>query len=340
MGTTLRKRAAAAAVCTAITAAGSPTAMAETTWRVQVWGPKRASAQAYEWYAKEVTAKTGGQLRFDFSYDKGKPTESLEALKSGANEAGYVCAQYYADKVPLSGVIELPMFAPDNISTLGRVELALADHAAIQAELKKWNARILLPVPLPPFQLMGTRRIAKVEDFKGAKLRIAPEMGRILDDYGASYRVMAVPDAVAAMKSGEIDTIALPPFAFAAYKVQDAAKYITDKISLGTPFCFLAAGQKSWEALPAGTQKLMLGLREPALAQYPGIYAREDEANFAAFKRSGLEFVQFSAADRARLVAKAIKVWQLWVDEREKQGLKGREVFEFAQAKIREFNHR
>jgi hypothetical protein len=32
-----------------------------------------------------------------------------------------------------------------------------------------------------------------------------------------------------------------------------------------------------------------------------------------------------------------IKVWQAWVVEREKQGLKGGEVFEFTQAKIREF---
>ena len=41
----------------------------------------------------------------------------------------------------------------------------------------------------------------------------------------------------------------------------------------------------------------------------------------------------FSVADRARLVAKAVKVWQAWVEEREKQGLKGREVFEFTQTK-------
>ena len=48
----------------------------------------------------------------------------------------------------------------------------------------------------------------------------------------------------------------------------------------------------------------------------------------------------FSVADRARLVAKAVKVWQAWVEEREKQGLKGREVFEFTQTKIREFTRR
>ena len=151
---------------------------------------------------------------------------------------------------------------------------------------------------------------------------------------------MSIPDSVAALKNGEIDTIALPAFAFAAYNVQDSAKYVTDKISLGSPFCFLAASQKAWDALPAGVQKTMLAQREPAIAQFEDIYAREDAATTAAFKQKGLEFVSFSAADRARLVAKAIKYWQAWIEEREKQGLKGREVFEFVQAKIRESNRK
>jgi hypothetical protein len=84
----------------------------------------------------------------------------------------------------------------------------------------------------------------------------------------------------------------------------------------------------------------MLSLRQPAVAQYEEIYAAEDAPNIAAFKEKGLQFVDFSPVDRARLLAKAIKVWQAWVEEREKQGLKGKEVFEFAQAKIREFSRK
>jgi len=48
----------------------------------------------------------------------------------------------------------------------------------------------------------------------------------------------------------------------------------------------------------------------------------------------------FNPADRARLVARAIRVWQGWVEDREKQGLKGKEVFECTQAAIREAGRR
>jgi len=113
---------------------------------------------------------------------------------------------------------------------------------------------------------------------------------------------------------------------------------MTDKISLGSPLCALAVNQKAWDALPPKVQEVMSSLRQPAVAMYEEIFAREDAANLAAFKNANVEISNFSASDRARLVAKSIKHWQAWVEEREKQGLKGREVFEFVQAKIREFS--
>ena len=60
--------------------------------------------------------------------------------------------------------------------------------------------------------------------------------------------------------------------------------------------------------------------------------------NEALFRQQGLEFVSFNKTDRARLVVKAIKHWSAWVDEREKQGLRGKEVFAFTQEKIREYS--
>jgi len=333
-----RKCGVMVAAAAAASALGAP-ATAETTWRASLWSPPRAATQPFEWYAKEVAAKTGGQLKIEFAYSKGKAPEAAAVLKSGAAEMAYFCAQYFPDTMPLATVLDLPMFAPEKISVMGRVELALADHPAIQAELKQWNTKMLIPLPLPQYQLMGTRRVAKLDDFKGAKLRISGEMGKVLQEYGALISVIPSNESNAALKAGTLDVVALPyPSSFASFKIDDASKYVTEKISLGAPLCYLGASQKAWDALPAGVQKLMLSLRQPAVAQYEEIYAREDAPNIAAFKAKGLQFADFSPVDRARLLARAIKVWQAWVEEREKQGLKGKEVFEFTQAKIREFS--
>lgn len=316
-----------------------PSFAADTTWKVQVWGARRASLIPYEWYAKEVTARTHGRMKMEFSYDKGNPAEQLDLLKSGSADATYVCSQYVAAKAPLLTLLDLPMFSPDNLVAMGRTELALADHPAIEQELRAWNAKMLLPTPLPQYQLMGTRKVTRVDDLKGAKIRMSGDMGRILAQYGAEVVTFPASESAAALKSGKIELVALPyPSTFMAYKIPEASKYATENISLGAALCYLAVNIKSWEGLPADVRKVMLDLREPLIKRYPESYGVEDAAAFADFKAKGIELVKFSPVDRARLVARAIKTWDAWIDEREKQGLKGREVFEFTQQKMREYS--
>lgn len=315
----------------------APQALAAATWKATIWGQSRSSTLPFETYAKEVAAKTGGQLKIEFNYDKVKAPESADLLKSGGADAAYFCSSYFGEKMPLTTVLDLPMFAPDSIPAMGKVGLALADHAAIQEELKKWNAKMMIPVPLSQYQLMGTRPIAKIADFKGAKVRISPEMGKIFEEYGASTLMTSGNETLAALKSGAIDTASLPyPYGYAVFKVHEGSKYVTEKISLGSQLCYFAVNQKSFDALPAAQQKVLLDQRKPTVDMYEKIYAQEDAANIDLFKKKGIEFVTFNPADRARLVAKSIKYWQTWVEEREKKGLKGREVFEFTQAQIRQ----
>jgi TRAP-type C4-dicarboxylate transport system substrate-binding protein len=186
---------------------------------------------------------------------------------------------------------------------------------------------------------MGTRRIARIDDLRGAKVRISAQMGKIFEEFGATTVHMSGPEAYAALKSGTLDAFSTSyPVAFASSRIHEVSKYATDKISLGAQLCYFGVSLKAWEALPPKTRLVMQGLRQPAVARYEEIYAREDAATIASFKQQGMEFVAFHPADRARLVAKAIKYWQAWIEERDRQGLRGREVFEFTQAKAREFS--
>jgi TRAP-type C4-dicarboxylate transport system substrate-binding protein len=328
------------AVAAALAACAGHAAAAEITWKTSIWGERRSSSEPIEWYAKEVAARTGGRMKIEVAYDRNaKPTAAPDQLKSGASGGAYFCSSYYGDKMPLTSVLDLPMFAPESIPVLSRVELALADHPAIQEELRKWNVKMLVPAPLPQYQLMGTRRIARIEDLRGARVRIPAEIGKIFSEYGATTLLVGGNEAAAALKSGALDAYSTAyPVSFAAQRAHEVSKYVTDNISLGTQLCYFGVSRKAWDALPAAIQQVMQGLRPLAVAKYAEIYAREDASTIELFKKQGLEFVSFNATDRARLVARSIKVWQAWVEDREKQGLRGREVFEFTQAKIRQYS--
>jgi TRAP-type C4-dicarboxylate transport system substrate-binding protein len=323
------------AVCLLL--AGESASGAGTSWKVEIWGSRRASLGPFEWYAAEVTARTGGQMKFDIAYDKGKVTDAVPLLQSGGADATFVCTQFFAEKMRLLTLLDLPMISPASLAATGRLELAIADHPAVDAELAKSNVKVLLPAVLPQYQIMGTRRLASIDDFKGAKVRISPEMGRVLGDYGAQVIKTSTAEAAGALKEGKLDLVALPyPYAFVTNKVDEVSKYVTDSISLGSPLCFMGVSRKSWDALPAPVKKVMGELREAAVDRYEQAYAAEDAAHLARFRSRGLQFVRFDPADRTRLVAKSIKVWNAWIEEREQEGLPGREVFIFAQRKIRE----
>jgi TRAP-type C4-dicarboxylate transport system substrate-binding protein len=323
----------------AATGAVSPAPAQQATWKVAIFGPPRAVTAPIEYLAREMASKTGGQLKIEPVYGEAlsKATEMIDGIKAGAFEVGLLCASYYPGKLPLFTVLDLSMLTPDDIMAQARVQMAVAEHPAIAQEFKRWNLRMLLPGPLPQYQMMGKRRIAKVEDLKGVRVRVSGEMARVLEDYGAVKSLVPAPETYTSLERGVVDMITFPStYAFASYRLHEISKYFIDKISLGTQPCFWGVSETAWSKLPAAQQKMLLDLREPATQVGAQAYEAADAKNYADWKARGVEIIQFPAAERAKLVANAGKHWQEWIQDKEKKGLPGKGLLEFVQARIKE----
>lgn len=310
----------------------------EVTWKAALFGPPRAVTMPLDWFAKQVAEKTGGKVKIELVYGEAlaKATEMPEGLRGGAFEVAQLCASYYPGKMPLWTVFDLPMSTPDDVVHQGRVHQEAAEHPAIAAEFKRWNFRMLIPSPLPQYQIMGQRKFVKVEDFNGARIRVSGEMAKVLEAYGAVKSLVPAPEVFPSLERGVIDAATFPgTYAFASYRLHEISKYYIDKISLGSQPCFYAVSETAWNKLSKDQQKLMLDLREGALAEFARAYKAADDKNYDAFRAKGVEVVNFPAAERAKLVSNAGKFWQAWVDDMQKRGLKAREVFDFVQARTK-----
>jgi TRAP-type C4-dicarboxylate transport system substrate-binding protein len=311
----------------------------QTTWKVAIFGPPRAATASIELMAREAAARTDGRLKIEPVYGEAlsKATEMVDGLKAGAFEAALLCASYFPGKLPLFTVLDLAMLTPEDIMAQARVQMALAEHPAVAQEFKRWNIRMLIPAPLPQYQMMGKKRIVRAEDLKGVRVRVSGEMARVLEDFGAVKSLVPASEAYTSLDRGVVDMITLPAtYAFASYRIQEISKYFIDKISLGTQPCFWGASESAWATLPPAQQKLLLDLRAPAVQAAREAYARADEKNYADFKARGLEIVNFLPAERAKLTANAGTHWQEWVQDKERKGLPGKAVLEFVQARIKE----
>jgi TRAP-type C4-dicarboxylate transport system substrate-binding protein len=309
------------------------------TWKVAIFGPPRAVTAPIEYLAKEVAARTGGQLKIEPVYGEAlsKATEIIDGLKAGAFEAGMLCASYYPGKLPLFTVLDLPMLTPDDVMAQARVQMALAEHPAMAQEFKRWNLRMLLPNPLPQYQMMGRRRITRVEDLKGVRIRVSGEMARVLEDYGAVKSLVPAPETYTSLERGIVDMITFPAtYAFTSYRLHEISKYFIDKISLGSQPCFWGVSETAWSRLSSGHQSLLLELRGPSIEAGIQAYRAADEKNYSDWRARGIEIIDFPASERAKLAANAGKHWQEWIQDKEKKGLPSRALFEFVQAKIKE----
>jgi len=68
---------------------------------------------------------------------------------------------------------------------------------------------------------------------------------------------------------------------------------------------------------------------------YAAEYAKVDRKWEKIFRKK-LQFIQFPASERAKLVAEAQPVYDAWVKETEKKGLPGKEVMEYYLKKRKE----
>src|SRR3989337_1486286 len=198
IGMTMRVRTILMAVMVVGAALGAVGAEAQqtVTWKAALFGPPRALTKPMDWWAHEVATRTNGQVKIELIYGEAlaKATEIPEGLRAGAFEMGLFCAAYYPGKFPLYTVLDLPMLTPDDVRVQARAEIALGEHPALVAEMKRWNAKLLLPAPLPQYQIMGQKKITRAEDFKGLRIRVSGEMARVLEDFGAVKSLVPAPE--------------------------------------------------------------------------------------------------------------------------------------------------
>ncbi|MEL6700109.1 MAG: C4-dicarboxylate ABC transporter substrate-binding protein, partial [Pseudomonadota bacterium] len=142
--------------CVAAIAIAFGTEAMATEWNVSLWGKRRAFTEHVEKLAELVDAKTGGEFTLNISYGGlSNNRENLDGISIGAFEMAQFCAGYHRDKNPSITVLELPFLGVETLEQERKVSQALYQHPAAVADLARWNATLLMPSPLPQYNIVG-----------------------------------------------------------------------------------------------------------------------------------------------------------------------------------------
>jgi TRAP-type C4-dicarboxylate transport system substrate-binding protein len=329
-----------AALCTVMFMAGGgtvPTAHAaavtkycegpEVTWRVSLWGKRRAVTEGIEYASKAIKDATCGKFELKLYYGEqlSKSKENLDSLKVGAVDMAMVCSSYHPAKVPAVGVLDLPFLpiASGDWKTLLKVYDTLWEREELKQSLAKWNARRYLQNLLPMYEYMGRGTPPKtVEDLKGKRLRALGGMGDSARAMGAVPTTVPASETYTALQRGTVDAIGFPfTYTFNAYKLDEISDWYTSNLAAGNVNCFMADRLDAYNKLPKQYQKI---IQEVVPASYDAMikaYAEQDKKNLAKWRANPkLTEVRFSNADLEKFRARGGQpVWEKWVKDNKEE---------------------
>ncbi len=303
-----------------------------TEWNVSLWGKRRAFTEHVEKIAELVSAKTNGEFTLNISYGGlSKNKENLDGISIGAFEMAQFCAGYHRDKNPTITVMELPFLGVKDLDQEVMISREVYKHPAVVKDLARWNATLLMPSPMPQYNLIGVGGApANLSDFDGMRVRATGGLGKAMKAVGGVPTSVTATEAYNALESGVVTSVAFAPHAHMAYRTVDIAKWWTNNLNPGTVNCPVVVNTDALNDLSADKRDALLGSVDEALAYYVETYnGKTMDAWGPLLAEKGIKQVSFSDAELAKFKEKAAgPAREAWIKDMTAKGIPGQELYD------------
>jgi TRAP-type C4-dicarboxylate transport system substrate-binding protein len=280
-------------------------------------------------FMTEVTRQSGGRVKFEYfpSEQLGKSKDMLTLTLTGVTDIGFAAPAYVSDRLPLGAVAELPgTFSDPCDGTRAFLKLAregiLADR-----EYKPNQIRLLIGILLPPYQILTRPPLTGLNSIQGLKLRT----GGGLQDF-STKAIGAVPvriagaDVYESMARGTIDGLVFPLSSIEQFKLQEHVRHSTSGMNFGSFAATYVISERKWNSLPADIRALMDKVGLETSLQACRKVGDDDGPAADRLKAAGVRFIEFSAADKARVNEALRPVGQQWAKQMDDRKLPGTAV--------------
>lgn len=305
---------------------------AATEWSVSLWGKRRAFTEHVERLAELLAEKTNGEFTLNISYGGlSKNKENLDGISIGAFEMAQFCAGYHADKNPSVTVLELPFLGVQSLEQEVEVSMAVYQSDAAIADLARWNATLLMPSPLPQYNIAGKGDAPRtLADFAGMAVRATGGVGRAMAAVGAVPTSVTATEVRQALDSGVVSSVAFAPHAHMAYGTIEGAEWWTTNLNPGTVNCPVVVNTDALADLSDSEREALLGSVDEALDHYVENYNNKTMAAWGpALEERGIALVTYTDAELAAFrEAVAGPAAAAWIAENTARGLPAQELYD------------
>ena len=313
---------------------------ASVEWNVSLWGKPRAFTAHVEKLAELVADKTGGDFTLNLSYGGlSKNKENLDGISIGAFEMAQFCAGYHADKNPSITVLELPFLGVSSLEQERKISQALYKHPAAVKDLARWNATLLMPSPLPQYNIVGVGNPPrKLADYDGLSVRATGGIGAALKTIGAVPTSMSASEVRQALDSGVVKAVAFAPHAHMSFGTVETGKWWTTNLNPGTVNCPVVANTDALAGLSSKHRDALLGSIDESLDHYIASYNGKTMDRWGpTLNDKGIQNVTYGDAELAAFrKAAAGPAAESWIKANNAKGLPAQELYDFVTGMIKD----
>lgn len=251
---------------------------------------KRFNARAKGEYAIEVYP--GGALA--------KLPEYFDAVRTGTVEMALAPWGFFSFLDPRLGAIEAPFLITNNEAGAYVAKAALPLYDQILQE--KFNTKGLGLINLAGVELMSTKPVKKLEDWKGLMVAaLSPPTASLIKDLGGSPVTIMWTDMYESLQKKVVDAATQGTHGAIAMKITDVCKHSTLFFGLGSWNGF-SINLDVWKKMPPNIQKILQEEVTASVDWMHKLMPKLDEDDVKFMKQNKVEVYLVPAAERERWV--------------------------------------
>ncbi len=321
--------------------AGAGVAQAETSLFFGEAGPNRgARAEALNWFAEDVKARTEGEVVFDIQWGGAlfKADAAAQAIADGVADAGTIIAVYFPQEMVAYGIADLPVQNPDSWVGMRATDALMRGSVAIQENFAEQNLVYIGTFTTSAVHI-GCKgsAIRTVDDIAGLKVRGVGAYGQTFADFGANLVSMSIYDAYQGLDSGLIDCSQGYSYAVGALNQQEVMTSYTmlNWGQVGALGVFM--NKDAYDALEPAHQEALMEAGSGMADELGKLIELDNQAGIDKMTEADVEIIELPEAERAKLVEKGQVYIDEWVEQANSVGLDGAALLEEYRGLIEKF---
>lgn len=276
------------------------------------------------YWMEKVKELTDGKVKFEYypSEQLGKARDLINTVKNKVADVAYVGIGYVPDKLPLSGVGELPGAAGSSVEA-SEAYWQVVQEVLLEEDFLKQGIRPMFAIIMPPYHIMTTEKpIKTIDDFQGVKVRSGgPAQSIALQELGAAPVAISAAEMYTALERNTIDGTILATSSIKPYQIDTLVKYVTENSNFGGFAVTYCINEEIWQSLPQDVQEAMIIAGEETNKHLSSTLDALVAIDREEMIKKGIEYINMDAENLEKFNQTIELVWEQWAEELDARNL-------------------